>query len=77
MRRIPIITIDGEEVGASDIIRKADSTETYQIGSGTARLEGVYNINKGYAIFKQIDILYQNEGIRHRADRDNLRNCAL
>ena len=53
--------IDGEEVGASDIIRKADSTETYQIGSGTARLQGVYNINKGYAIFKQIDILYQNE----------------
>lgn len=53
--------IDGEEVGASDIIRKADSTETYQIGSGTASLQGVYNINKGYAIFKQIDILYQNE----------------
>ena len=53
--------IDGEDVGASDIIRKADSTETYRIGSGTASLQGVYNINKGYAVFKQIDILYQNE----------------
>lgn len=25
-----------------------------------AELSGVYNVNKGYAIFKQIDILYQN-----------------
>ena len=24
-------------------------------------LQGVYNVNKGYAVFKQIDILYQNE----------------
>ena len=22
---------------------------------------GVYNVNKGYAVFKQINILYQNE----------------
>ncbi|MFQ9085938.1 MAG: HlyD family efflux transporter periplasmic adaptor subunit [Roseburia sp.] len=27
----------------------------------TAKLQGVYNINKGYAVFKQISILYQNE----------------
>ena len=31
------------------------------LGSDTAVLKGVYNINKGYAVFKQIDILYQNE----------------
>ena len=24
-------------------------------------MEGVYNINKGYAVFKQIDLLFQNE----------------
>lgn len=53
--------IDGEDVSASDTILKADSSETYLIGSGTASLQGVYNINKGYAVFKQIDILYQNE----------------
>ena len=23
-------------------------------------LQGVYNVNKGYAVFKQIEILYQN-----------------
>ncbi|MGN1177035.1 MAG: HlyD family efflux transporter periplasmic adaptor subunit, partial [Roseburia sp.] len=27
----------------------------------TASLQGVYNINKGYAVFKQINILYQNK----------------
>ena len=26
----------------------------------TAELSGVYNVNKGYAVFKQIDILFQN-----------------
>lgn len=29
--------------------------------SGTERLQGVYNINKGFAVFRIIDILYQNE----------------
>lgn len=29
--------------------------------SDSADLEGVYNINKGYAVFRIIDILYQNE----------------
>lgn len=53
--------IDSEEVSANDIILKSDSTATYTVGSNTAVLKGVYNINKGYAVFKQIDILYQNE----------------
>lgn len=53
--------IDSEYVSADDKIVKPDSTTTYQIGSNTAILKGVYNINKGYAVFKQIDILYQNE----------------
>ena len=29
--------------------------------SDTQDLEGVYNINKGYAVFRMIDIQYQNE----------------
>ena len=53
--------IDSEDVSADDIILKPDSTSTYKVGSNTAVLKGVYNINKGYAVFKQIDILYQNE----------------
>ena len=54
--------IEGTEDGlkAGDYIVKADTNERYQIGA-TASLEGVYNINKGYAVFKQIDILSSNE----------------
>ena len=45
---------------AGDYVVKPDSQERYQIGS-SASLEGVYNINKGYAVFKQIEILNSNE----------------
>lgn len=53
--------IDSEDVSAEDCILKADSSATSIVGNNTAVLKGVYNINKGYAVFKQIDILYQNE----------------
>lgn len=53
--------IDGENVNAGDTLVKPDSSETYRVGTDTATLKGVYNVNKGYAIFKQIDILYQSE----------------
>lgn len=53
--------IDSEDVKKDTVILKPDSQETYTIGSETASLQGVYNINKGYAVFKQINILYQNE----------------
>ena len=52
--------IDDENVTSGTVIQKSDSNETYTIRQ-TAKLKGVYNINKGYAVFKQIDILYQNE----------------
>ena len=53
--------IDSEKISAGDILLKQNSSEEYVVGSDTASLKGVYNINKGYAVFKQIDILYQNE----------------
>lgn len=34
--------------------------DPYTLGE-TAKLQGVYNINKGYAVFRIIDVLYQNE----------------
>lgn len=45
---------------AGDVLHKTDSQETYTV-SKRATLIGVYNMNKGYADFKQINILYQNE----------------
>lgn len=53
--------IDSEKVQAGDIVKLEDSLNTYVIGDDTASLEGVYNINKGYAVFKQIEVLFQNE----------------
>ena len=52
---------DGGEAGftAGDYIVKPESSERYQIGA-KATLEGVYNMNKGYTVFKQIDILASN-----------------
>lgn len=47
-------------LATGDILYKTDSQETYTV-SKRATLIGVYNMNKGYADFKQINILYQNE----------------
>ena len=54
--------IDSEDVSKGDMIMMpGDSSKVYEIGSEIGTLTGVYNINKGYAIFKQINIIYQNE----------------
>ena len=52
--------MDASVLNAGDILYKLDSQETYTV-SKRATLLGVYNMNKGYADFKQINILYQNE----------------
>lgn len=52
--------VDNTNIKVGDYICKPDSMETMAVSkSGT--LIGVYNMNKGYADFKQITILYQNE----------------
>lgn len=53
--------IDNEFVSSGDIIRMEDSNTAYTVGTDIGVLKGVYNINKGYAVFKQIVIIYQNE----------------
>jgi hypothetical protein len=52
--------VDNEFVSRGDTLIKPNSTDTYVVGSNTGKLKGVYNVNKGYAVFKQIEILYQN-----------------
>lgn len=46
-------------LSAGDLLFGSDQTTFVVKERGT--LIGVYNINKGYADFKQITILYQNE----------------
>ncbi len=52
--------VDGTDVKRGDKIIKPNSNEQYVVGSDMGKLKGVYNVNKGYAVFKQIEILYQN-----------------
>lgn len=53
--------VDSENVSEGDVVLMADSSSSYTIGADKASLIGVYNINKGYAVFKQINIIYENE----------------
>lgn len=52
--------VDNSILRSGDRLIKTDSTETFVV-SETGTLVGVYNINKGYADFKQIQVLNQNE----------------
>lgn len=52
--------LDDSILRIGDYIIKPNSSEKYPI-SKRGTLIGVYNINKGYADFKQINILYKNE----------------
>jgi hypothetical protein len=52
--------LDDSVLRIGDYILKPESTEKYAI-SKRGTLIGVYNINKGYADFKQVSILYQND----------------
>lgn len=52
--------IDSSDLEVGDYICKMDSTDKMAI-SATGVLTGVYNMNKGYADFKQITVLAQND----------------
>lgn len=54
------VCISRDNVEEGTIILKPDSDETYVIGK-TRSLQGVYNINKGYAVFKKVKILCEND----------------
>lgn len=45
---------------SGSIIQNVDTEEEYTIGK-TGSLTGVYNVNKGYCVFKQVEILYEND----------------
>jgi len=49
-----------EGLAAGDVLLHPETSEQYQLGP-VGTLQGVYNINKGYAVFKQIDIISQND----------------
>lgn len=52
--------LDDSSLRVGDHLIMPDSNETVTV-SQSASLTGVYNINKGYADFKEIQVLQQNE----------------
>ena len=54
------ICVSREDISEGDILIKPESNDTYTVGK-TKSLQGVYNINKGYTVFKKVDILCEND----------------
>mgnify|MGYP001852506509 FL=1 len=54
------VYISRDELREGDILVMPESSETYTAGK-TKALKGVYNINKGYAVFKKVSILCEND----------------
>lgn len=52
--------VDKDTLKDGDVLVKPDSGETFTV-ENTDNLQGVYNINQGYAVFRQIEIMDQNE----------------
>ena len=49
-----------DTLNEGDVLLKPDSGKIFTVGKKD-NLQGVYNINQGYAVFRQIKILDQNE----------------
>lgn len=52
--------VDKESFKEGDVLIRPDSNTRYTVGE-TGSLEGVYCVNKGYAVFRRIVVLEQNE----------------
>ncbi|MBQ4560167.1 MAG: hypothetical protein IJA54_07610 [Tyzzerella sp.] len=55
-----MIYLDPNEFNEDDVLLKPDSSEIYPLQEKRS-LKGVYSINKGYAVFKQIKILCESD----------------
>ena len=55
-----MVYLDQTILRTGDVLVKPDSEETFTLAE-TGKLTGVYNINKGYAEFREITVVEQNE----------------
>lgn len=54
------VYVSRDDISEGTVLIKPESSETYTVGK-TKTLQGVYNINKGYAVFKKVNILCEND----------------
>ncbi|MBQ9321582.1 MAG: hypothetical protein IJ239_04400, partial [Eubacterium sp.] len=52
--------VDPETFQEGDVLIHPDSDERFRVGT-TAKLKGVYSTNKGYAVFRKIQILDEDD----------------
>jgi len=52
--------VSQDNLSVGDTIQMPDSSEQYSL-KDTAKRKGVYNMDKGYAIFRQIEVISDNE----------------
>ena len=52
---------DDAKLKNGDVLLKDGSDQTFSVGSKNDEKEGVFNVNKGYAVFKLINILFSND----------------
>lgn len=64
------VYLDQNSFKNGDVLLKENSNETYTLNE-QAPLQGVYNINKGYAVFKQIHILCESDSYYIIEDGNN------
>ncbi len=55
-----ILYISGSNLKKGDILIKEDSNEQYTLRE-TQSFQGVFNVNKGYATFRRVEIIFQNK----------------
>ena len=55
-----LVYLDPNEFKTGDVLIKPDSSETYPLKEKRS-LKGVFSINKGYAVFKQIKVLCESD----------------
>lgn len=51
---------DGEKLEKGDVLTAPGGGSSFTVGSNVTARKGVYNVNKGYAVFKLIDIVYES-----------------
>ena len=54
------VFVSKQDLEDGSVLVKPESSDTFVVGK-TKNLQGVYNINKGYAVFKQIHILCESD----------------
>lgn len=54
------VYVDPDDFEKNTTLRKSGSADTYQL-TETRQLKGVYNINRGYAVFRQVQILCESD----------------